>query len=112
MGFICGSKSVEAEWTHKPRLTWAKQIGKFITMNEEHYTLRGPAPVTDQGFLKKLILSSKVIFRLCRNYLKQRREETSGRLLSRAYWSNGPFNKWWLAFAKRRFVDVIVTCGA
>ncbi|KAG5564335.1 hypothetical protein RHGRI_000510 [Rhododendron griersonianum] len=45
---------------------------------------------------------------LFRNYLKQIREETSGRLLSVAYRPNGTPNKWWLAFAKRKFMNVIV----
>jgi actin related protein 2/3 complex subunit 3 len=45
---------------------------------------------------------------LFRNYLKQVREETSGRLLSVAYRANGTPNKWWLAFAKRKFMNVVV----
>ncbi|KAL7168488.1 hypothetical protein ACSBR2_038847 [Camellia fascicularis] len=45
---------------------------------------------------------------LFRNYLKQIREETSGRLLSVAYRPNGTPNKWWLAFAKRKFMNIIV----
>ncbi|KAG1363342.1 putative actin-related protein 2/3 complex subunit 3 [Cocos nucifera] len=45
---------------------------------------------------------------LFRNYLKQIREETSGRLLSCAYRPNGTPNKWWLAFAKRKFMNIIV----
>ncbi|CAL1360768.1 unnamed protein product [Linum trigynum] len=44
---------------------------------------------------------------LFRDYLKQIREETSGRLLSVAYRVNGTPNKWWLAFAKRKFMNVI-----
>lgn len=44
---------------------------------------------------------------LFRNYLKQIREETSGRLLSVAYRTNGTPNKWWLAFAKRKFMNII-----
>ncbi|KAJ6958390.1 actin-related protein 2/3 complex subunit 3 isoform X2 [Populus alba x Populus x berolinensis] len=44
---------------------------------------------------------------LFRNYLKQIREETSGRLLSVAYRPNGTPNKWWLAFAKRKFMNVV-----
>ncbi|XP_010541941.1 PREDICTED: actin-related protein 2/3 complex subunit 3 isoform X1 [Tarenaya hassleriana] len=44
---------------------------------------------------------------LFRNYLKQVREETSGRLLSVAYRANGTPNKWWLAFAKRKFMNVV-----
>ncbi|XP_068642606.1 actin-related protein 2/3 complex subunit 3 [Aristolochia californica] len=45
---------------------------------------------------------------LFRTYLKQIREETSGRLLSCAYRPNGTPNKWWLAFAKRKFMNIIV----
>ncbi|KAM1173308.1 hypothetical protein FF1_026041 [Malus domestica] len=45
---------------------------------------------------------------LLRNYLKQIREEASGRLLSVAYRPNGTPNKWWLAFAKRKFMNIIV----
>ncbi|WZZ86637.1 hypothetical protein YC2023_115216 [Brassica napus] len=45
---------------------------------------------------------------LFRNYLKQVREETSGRLLSVAYRANGTPNKWWLAFAKRKFINVVL----
>ncbi|XP_011623872.1 actin-related protein 2/3 complex subunit 3 isoform X2 [Amborella trichopoda] len=45
---------------------------------------------------------------LFRNYLKQIREETSGRLLRCAYRPNGTPNKWWLAFAKRKFMNIIV----
>ncbi|XP_031481134.1 actin-related protein 2/3 complex subunit 3 [Nymphaea colorata] len=45
---------------------------------------------------------------LFRNYLKQIREETSGRLLSCTYRSNGTPNKWWLAFSKRKFMNIIV----
>ncbi|KAJ6849803.1 actin-related protein 2/3 complex subunit 3 [Iris pallida] len=45
---------------------------------------------------------------LLRNYLKQIREETSGRLLNCAYRPNGMPNKWWLAFAKRKFMNIIV----
>ncbi|KAM7270715.1 hypothetical protein ACFE04_029929 [Oxalis oulophora] len=44
---------------------------------------------------------------LFRNYLKQIREETSGRLLSVAYRANGTPNKWWLAFAKRKYMNII-----
>nr|GMC99087.1 actin-related protein 2/3 complex subunit 3 [Ipomoea batatas] len=47
--------------------------------------------------------------KLFREYLKQIREETSGRLLSVAYRANGTPNKWWLAFAKRKFMNIIAT---
>ncbi|XP_024959389.1 actin-related protein 2/3 complex subunit 3-like [Cynara cardunculus var. scolymus] len=39
-----------------------------------------------------------------RDYFKQIREETSRRLLNVAYRGNGTPNKWWLAFAKRKFM--------
>ncbi|KAK1616338.1 hypothetical protein QYE76_021855 [Lolium multiflorum] len=45
---------------------------------------------------------------LLRNYLKQIREETSGRLLNCAYRTNGTPNKWWLAFAKRKFMNIVI----
>uniref|UniRef100_A0A0E0G424 Actin-related protein 2/3 complex subunit 3 n=1 Tax=Oryza nivara TaxID=4536 RepID=A0A0E0G424_ORYNI len=45
---------------------------------------------------------------LLRNYLKQIREETSGRLLNCAYRANGTPNKWWLAFAKRKFMNIVI----
>ncbi|XP_020250065.1 actin-related protein 2/3 complex subunit 3 [Asparagus officinalis] len=45
---------------------------------------------------------------LFRSYLRQIREETSGRLLNCAYRPNGTPNKWWLAFAKRKFMNIIV----
>nr|TKV93420.1 hypothetical protein SEVIR_9G224900v2 [Setaria viridis] len=45
---------------------------------------------------------------LLRNYLKQIREETSGRLLNCAYRANGFSNKWWLAFAKRKFMNIVI----
>lgn len=46
---------------------------------------------------------------LLRSYLKQLREETSGRLMERAYRPNGLQNKWWVAFSKRRFMNMAVS---
>jgi hypothetical protein len=34
--------------------------------------------------------------------------ETSGRLLNCAYRANGFPNKWWLAFAKRKFMNIVI----
>ncbi|CAA6662341.1 unnamed protein product [Spirodela intermedia] len=45
---------------------------------------------------------------LLRNYLKQIREETSGKLLSCVYRHNGTPNKWWLTLAKRTFMDMAI----
>ena len=43
---------------------------------------------------------------LLRSYLKQLREETSSRLMERAYHPNGTQNKWWIAFSKQRFLNM------
>ncbi|XP_004242738.1 actin-related protein 2/3 complex subunit 3 [Solanum lycopersicum] len=51
---------------------------------------------------------SKKEAELFRNYLKQIREETSGRLLSVAYRPNGTPNKWWSAFSKRKFMNMVL----
>ncbi|KAJ7546847.1 hypothetical protein O6H91_08G056900 [Diphasiastrum complanatum] len=45
---------------------------------------------------------------LFRTYLKQVREETSGRLMGRVYRPNGTPNKWWLAFAKKKFMNIML----
>lgn len=45
---------------------------------------------------------------LLRSYLKQVREETSGRLMEKVYRQNGTPNKWWLAFAKRKFMNIMM----
>ncbi|KAG0579564.1 hypothetical protein KC19_4G107100 [Ceratodon purpureus] len=45
---------------------------------------------------------------LLRNYFKQVREETSGRLMEKVYRQNGTPNKWWLAFAKRKFMNIMM----
>ncbi|KAI3965628.1 hypothetical protein MKX01_010585 [Papaver californicum] len=93
--------------------------------------IKGPAPVSDQGGTKAIINlgledvpvpgesgfpfaglfplpQSDEEAELFRNYLKQIREETSGRLLGVAYRPNGTPNKWWIAFAKRKFMNITV----
>lgn len=42
---------------------------------------------------------------LCRSYLKQVREETGRRLLQTVYDEHGEPSKFWLVFAKRRFMN-------
>ncbi|KAL8254877.1 hypothetical protein R6Q59_033098 [Mikania micrantha] len=64
-------------------------------------------PQRAKGELSALGLGIRRLKKLLRNYLKQIREETSGRLLSVAYRPNGTPNKWWLAFAKRKFINTI-----
>ena len=43
-----------------------------------------------------------------RSYFKQLREETSVRMLDRLYNEDGTLNKWWKAFAKRKFMGITV----
>uniref|UniRef100_A0A287XS03 Actin-related protein 2/3 complex subunit 3 n=1 Tax=Hordeum vulgare subsp. vulgare TaxID=112509 RepID=A0A287XS03_HORVV len=84
--------------------------------------IKGPAPASDPD--KADIIDEAITFfranvffknfhvkslaELLRNYLKQIREETSGRLLNCAYRANGTPNKWWLAFAKRKFMNLVI----
>ena len=42
---------------------------------------------------------------LCRSYLKQVREEMGRRLVSKVYDENGQPSKFWLVFAKRKFMN-------
>ncbi|KAI3495976.1 hypothetical protein L1887_38324 [Cichorium endivia] len=51
---------------------------------------------------------SKKEAEVIRDYFKHVREETSKRLLNVAYRANGTPNKWWLAFAKRKFINNLV----
>ncbi len=40
-----------------------------------------------------------------RAYLKQAREETGARLVTRCYTAEGTPNKFWMAFSKRKFMN-------
>ena len=42
---------------------------------------------------------------LCRTYLKQVREEMGRRLVSKVYNEEGQPSKFWLVFAKRKFMN-------
>ena len=42
---------------------------------------------------------------LCRSYLKQAREELGRRLVSKVYGEDGAPSKFWLVFAKRKFMN-------
>lgn len=44
-----------------------------------------------------------------RNYLKQLRETTVRRLVARVYLEDGKPNKFWMAFAKRKFMGLELT---
>ncbi|XP_034948334.1 actin-related protein 2/3 complex subunit 3 [Chelonus insularis] len=40
-----------------------------------------------------------------RQYLQQLRQETAARLVDKVYCNNGKPSKWWLCFAKKKFMD-------
>lgn len=42
---------------------------------------------------------------LCRTYLKQLREETGRRVVAKVYGPDGQASKFWLVFAKRKFMN-------
>ena len=44
---------------------------------------------------------------LFRNYYRQLREETAKRVLERVYDSEGIANKFWLAFGKKKFMNIL-----
>jgi len=46
---------------------------------------------------------------LFRQYFRQIREECSNRLCEIAYLENGEQNKWWIQFAKRKFMNIAST---
>ncbi|KAJ8629403.1 hypothetical protein MRB53_022726 [Persea americana] len=86
--------------------TLAEGTKAIINLGLEKVPVPGEAGFPFAGLFA--VPQSRQEAELFRNYLKQIREETSGRLLSCAYRPNGTPNKWWLAFAKRKFMNVIV----
>lgn len=42
---------------------------------------------------------------LCRSYLKQAREELGRRLISKVYGEDGQASKFWIVFAKKKFMN-------
>ncbi|GFY99685.1 actin-related protein C3 [Actinidia rufa] len=86
--------------------TLAEGTKAIINLGLENVPVPGESGFPFPGLFA--LPQSKKEAELFRNYLKQIREETSGRLLSVAYRPNGTPNKWWLAFAKRKFMNIIV----
>lgn len=86
--------------------TLAEGTKAIITLGLENVPVPGEAGFPFPGlFSAAQSLKEAELFR---NYLKQIREETSGRLLSVAYRPNGTPNKWWLAFSKRKFMNMVL----
>lgn len=45
---------------------------------------------------------------LCRTYLKQMREETGRRLITKVYGADGTASKFWIVFAKKKFMNKVL----
>ncbi|KAJ9551029.1 hypothetical protein OSB04_015074 [Centaurea solstitialis] len=84
-------------------------------LNLEHVYVPGESGFPFHGIFPRpgakkeavLLLSANkeaVFAEAIRDYFKQIREETGRRLLNVAYRANGTPNKWWLAFAKRKYM--------
>lgn len=86
--------------------TEADGIKALINLGLERFPIPG-----ELGFPLGGLLSTpetKEEAELFRMYLKGAREETSGRLLEKLYLPDGTPNKWWLAFAKRKFMNIML----
>lgn len=87
--------------------TEAEGTKAIITLGLEEFPIPGEPGFPLAGLFTPPL--SQEEGELLRSYLKQLREETSGRLMERAYHPNGMQNKWWVAFSKRRFLNLVVT---
>ncbi len=67
----------------------------------------GVAQRTTCVFWRCVLLTSLCVRRAdsLRAYLKQAREETGARLVTRCYTAEGTPNKFWMAFSKRKFMN-------
>ncbi|KAG6553857.1 hypothetical protein Mapa_004774 [Marchantia paleacea] len=86
--------------------TEADGIKAIISLGLEKFPIPGEGGFPLGGLLTPP--QSREEAELFRSYLKQAREETSGRLIERVYRPNGRPNKWWLAFAKRKFMNIML----
>ncbi|KAH7429045.1 hypothetical protein KP509_09G028300 [Ceratopteris richardii] len=84
--------------------TEAEGTKAVITLGLEEFPIPGEPGFSLGGLFTAP--SSQEEGDLLRSYLKQLREETSGRLMERAYLPNGKQNKWWIAFSKRKFLNL------
>ncbi|PPR86368.1 hypothetical protein GOBAR_AA34320 [Gossypium barbadense] len=84
--------------------TLAEGSKAILNLGVENVTIPGESGFPFTGLFS--LPQSQQEAELLRDYLKQIREETSGRLLGVAYRPNGTPNKWWLAFAKRKFMNI------
>lgn len=82
----------------------AEGIKALINLGLERFPIPGEPGFPLGGLLDAP--QTKMEAEALRNYLKQAREETSGRLLENVYTVEGKANKWWLAFGKRKFMNI------
>eukprot|EP00250_Pteridium_aquilinum_P034150 c7143_g1_i1 orf=226-750(+) len=87
--------------------TEAEGTKAIITLGLERFPIPGEPGFPLGGLFTPPV--SQQEGELLRSYLKQLREETSGRLMERAYHPNGTQNKWWVAFSKRRFMNLAIS---
>eukprot|EP00897_Mesotaenium_endlicherianum_P000959 jgi/Mesen1/10864/ME000093S10380 len=86
--------------------TEAEGIKALINLGLESFPIPG-----EPGFPLGGLLSapqSKEEADTFRDYLRQAQEQTMGRLLERIYMPDGTPNKWWMAFSKRKFMNIMM----
>lgn len=81
----------------------AEGLQALTTMAHEDFTLPGDANFALGSFFPSP--ASEAESDLCRAYLKQAREELGKRLVQRVYDESGSPSKFWLVFAKRKFMN-------
>jgi len=70
----------------------------------QNFAVPGDKTWTMQGFFKEP--ANRQEAEIFRQYYRQLREEVTNRLVELAYSENGEQNKWWIAFSKRKFMNI------
>ncbi|CAH1392430.1 unnamed protein product [Nezara viridula] len=102
---------------HSSFLEYGQLVGNMAVL-PLRTQFRGPAPSSDleQDIIDEAIyyFKANVFFRtyeikseadLMRQYLLQMRQETGLRICDKVYGEDGKPSKWWLCFAKKKFMD-------
>lgn len=91
----------------------------FIILNKLHYSHRFPSLI-ERNIIKIrfeilyfyfiiMLFHGRTLYfsllELMRQYLQQVRQEVSQRLIKKVYGNDGKPSKWWLCFAKKKFMD-------
>ena len=75
----------------------------LTTMAHEQFKIPGDVGFALGSFFPAPASSQEA--ELCRSYLKQAREELGRRLVSKVYGEDGQPSKFWIVFAKRKFMN-------